>query len=110
MPWMPDGSEVERGFNKLRRLNRQDPEQGLVIRRSSEKYGYYLIDGVRRMKVSSKARTSGAVGRGRLTALRRYLNLSLEEFKDLCECPMSGPDYHALITERLGSPDSVAGA
>ena len=109
MAWMPDGSEVSRGFNKLRRLNRQDPKQGLVIRQSSEKYGYYLIDGVRRLMVSSKARTSGSVGRGRLIALRKYLQLNLDEFKRLCDCPMSGPEYHALIRERLGLPGTSTG-
>ena len=103
MPWMPDGSDIERGFNKLRRLNRQDEEQGLVIRQSSEKYGHYLIDGERRLLVSSKARTSRSVGRGRLSTLRKYLRLKPDEFQRLCECPMSGPEYHELIKERLGT-------
>ena len=102
MPWMPNASEVERGFGKLRRLNRNDQQQGLVIRQSSERYGYYLIDGKRRLLVSSKARTSGSIGQGRLGQLRRYLRLNADEFKRLCECPMSGPDYHALLRERLG--------
>lgn len=101
MPWMPNGPEVQRAFSKLQQVNTQDLNQGLVIRSSSEKYGYYLIDGKRAFKVSSKARWKGGVGKGRLSSLRAYLKLSQEEFKQLCECPMSGPDYHDLIKNRI---------
>lgn len=101
MAWMPNGAEVQRAFSKLERLNRQDPKQGLVIRSSSEKFGYYLVDGERVFKVSSKARRKGGIGDGRLISLLNYLKLGREEFKQLCECPMSGPDYHALIKDKI---------
>ncbi len=101
MPWMPNGPEVQRAFRKLEQINTQDSRQGLVIRSSSEKYGYYLIDGKRAFKVSSKARQRGGIGSGRLKSLLTYLKLNREEFKQLCECPMSGPDYHNLIKSRI---------
>ena len=101
MSWMPNGEEVGRGFSKLTRLNQSDPDQGLDLRQSSEKFGWYLVDGVRKFHVSSKARHSGGIGRGRLSALRRYLKLSENQFKDLCECRMTGPQYHQMIRNRL---------
>lgn len=102
MPWMPDGSEVRRGFSKLIRLNRENPEQGLVLRDSSEKYGYYMVDCVRMFHVSSKARYSGDVGRGRLIQLRKYLRLTSQQFQELCECRLSGPKYHQIIRDQFG--------
>ena len=103
MPWMPDGSDVDRGFKKLERLNSNDHNQGLILRKSSEKYGYYLVDGVRQFHVSSKARRSGGIGRGRLIVLWKYLKISQNQFKDLCECRMTGPEYHQLILNKLKS-------
>ena len=102
MPWMPDGSDVRRGFNKLSRINQSDPEQGLVLRDSSEKFGYYMVDGVRRFPVSSKARHSGDTGRGRLLQLRKYLKLTRHQFQELCECRLTGPKYHQIIRDKLG--------
>ena len=104
MPWMPNGSDIDHGFSKMIRLNRNDPEQGLVLRQSAEEYGFYLVDGVRQFPVSSKARHSGDIGRGRFLALRRYLKLDPREFKDLCECRVTGPQYHQMIRDRLGLP------
>lgn len=102
MPWMPDGSDVRRGFNKLIRINNRDPEQGLFLRDSSERFGYYMVDGVRRFPVSSKARQSSDIGRGRLLQLRRYLRLTPEQFQELCECRLTGPKYHQIIRDQLG--------
>lgn len=101
MPWMPDGSDVAQGFDKLIQLNRNDPAQGLVLRQSSEKYGYYLVDSVRQFPVSSKARHSGGVGPGRFHKLRKYLQLNAKEFQDLCQCRLTGPQYHQMIRDRL---------
>ena len=102
MAWMPSGQEVERGFDKLIRLNKSNPNQGLQLRQSSEKFGYYFVDGVRQFHVSSKARQSGGVGRGRLATLCRYLKLTPNQFKDLCECRMTGLQYHRMIRDKLG--------
>lgn len=102
MPWMPNGQEIDRGFGKLTSLNANDPEQGLALRESSEEFGWYMVDGIKQFPVSSKARHSGGIGRGRLSALRRYLRLTNEQFKDLCQCPMTGPQYHQIIRGRLG--------
>ena len=102
MPWMPDGAEVSSGFGKLVRLHTRDSEQGLELRGPPEYFGWYLVDGVRQFRVSSKARRSGAVGRGRLRALQRYLRLSPVEFQDLCQCRMTGPQYHQVVRDRLG--------
>ena len=98
---MPSGSEVDRGFNKLVRLNSNDPDQGLELREAPEEYGYYVVDGVRQFHVSSKARRSGDIGRGRLLQLRKYLKLNPNQFKDLCECRMTGPQYHQMIRDGL---------
>lgn len=103
MPWMPNGSDVDRGFKKLESLNKNDPNQGLVLGKSSEKFGYYLVDGVRQFHVSSKARKSGSIGRGRRGVLYKYLKISRDQFKDLCECRMTGPEYHHLIRNKLES-------
>jgi hypothetical protein len=102
MPWTPSGPEVGRGFAKLTQLNRNDPAQGLQLRSGSEKFGYYLVDGVRQFPVSSKAPMSGDVSPGRLSALRRYLQLSRNEFQALCQCQITGPQYHTFILDKLG--------
>ena len=109
MPWMPSGPEVDRGFGKLIRVNKSDPSQGLQLRQSSEKFGYYLVDGERQFHVSSKARPSGGVGRGRLSVLTKYLKLTRTQFRDLCECRMTGPQYHEMIRDRFGIPGSRPG-
>ena len=101
MSWMPNGQDVERAFKKLTDLGK-DPDNGLKLRDSSEKYGYYWIDGVRQFYVSSKARKSGGVGHGRLIQLRKYLQLNTDQFKELCICQMTGPQYDTLIREILG--------
>ena len=101
MPWMPDGSEVDRGFRKLTRINQIDSEQGLELRGPPEKYGYYLVDGVKQFYVSSKARQSGGIGRGRLSQLQRYLRLTAFQFQELCQCRMTGPQYHQMIRDRF---------
>ena len=102
MPWMPSGSEIDRGFKKLTSINDKDPAQGLLLRQSSEEYGYYIVDGVRQFRVSSKARQSGDIGRGRLLQLCKYLKLSKNDFKELCECRMTGPQYHQKMLKTLG--------
>ena len=103
MPWMPNGSDVDRGFKKLERLNNDDPNQGLILRKSSERFGYYFVDGVKQFHVSSKARKSGSIGRGRRDVLYKYLKISQNQFKDLCECRLTGPEYHQLIRNKLES-------
>lgn len=103
MPWMPNGPDVDRGFKKLEKLNKNDPKQGLKLGKSSEKYGFYFVDGVKQFYVSSKARLSGDIGPGRLLQLRKYLKLTQDQFKDLCECRMTGPEYHQLIRNKLKS-------
>lgn len=98
MPWMPNGQEVARGFQKITHIN-NDPAQGLTLGDSSEKYGFYRVDGVIVFHASSKARQSGGVGRGRAEALRKQLGLSPEQFKELCVCRMTGPQFHQLVRE-----------
>ena len=100
MTWMPNGQEVERGFNKLTNVS-DDPGQGLKLRKSSEKFGYYFVDGIRQFHASSKARQSGDVRAGRSLALRKQLGLTLEQFKELCMCQMTGPQFHELVRERI---------
>ena len=102
MPWTPKGSEVRQGYNKLTHLNKVDPAQGLYLRDGSEKFGYYLVDGQRQFRVSSKAPLLKDVGKGRLKALLNYLQLNDDQFKELCRCQMSGPDYHQFIRDKLG--------
>ncbi len=93
--------EVEQGIGKLTRLYRQDNSNGFDRRMNREKYGWYYVDGKRRFRISSKLPTRGSVGKGRLRALRNYLRLSREQFDDLCRCPLSGPQYHDIITAML---------
>ena len=94
-------SEVERGIRKLTRLFVRDGRNGFDRRTTREKFGWYYVDGKRQFRVSSKLPTSGSVGKGRVHALRNYLQLDRDEFDDLCKCPMSGPDYHDLIRRKL---------
>ena len=97
-------SEVERGIGKLTRLFARNGRNGFDRRTTREKFGWYYVDGKRQFRISSKLPTSGAVGKGRVHALRNYLHLDRDQFDDLCKCPMSGPDYHDLIRRRLAAP------
>ena len=99
-----DVSEVERGIRKLTQLSTHDKRNGFDRRTTREKFGWYYVDGERQFYVSSKLPPSGSVGRGRVHALRNYLQLDRDQFDDLCKCPMSGPDYHDLIRRRLAAP------
>ena len=92
--------EVDRGFDKLERLNRNDPNNGLNLRSGKEHFGWYLVDGERVFRASRK-KGPGSVGKGRASALADYLFLSLDEFADLCDCRMTGPAYHSRIVEKL---------
>ena len=99
-----DVPEIERGIRKLTRLFAQDGRNGFARRTTREKFGWYYVDGKRQFYISSKLPTSGSVGRGRVQSLRNYLGLSRDQFDDLCKCPMSGPDYHDLISRRSNAP------
>ena len=92
--------EVDRGYGKLERINRNDPNNGLNLRPGKEHWGWYLVDGERAFFASSKKAT-GTVGPGRAHRLAKYLLLSPDEFADLCDCRITGPQYHRLIVERL---------
>ena len=93
--------EVEQGIGKLTRLYRQDNSNGFDRREGKERWGWYYVDGRKAFFISAKLPTSGSVGRGRVKALRDYMNLSREQFDDLCRCHLSGPQYHNIITTML---------
>ena len=42
MPRTFNGNEVDRGFDKLERLNQADPDNGLNLRSGKEHFGWYL--------------------------------------------------------------------
>ncbi len=91
--------EVERGIQKLTNLYSTDHQNGFARRTTKEKFGWYYVDSVREFRISSKLPAKGTVGKGRIKSLRDYLHLSADEFAALCDCPMSGPDYHAKIRQ-----------
>ena len=94
--------EIDRGFRKLERLNEADPSNGLNLRSGKEHFGWYLVDGNRAFFASSKKGT-GTVGPGRAHKLAKYLRITLDEFADLCDCRMTGPQYHQRIVEKLAA-------
>ena len=102
MPRTYNISDVDRGLAKLERLNRRDPGQGLVISQDGEMWGYYWIDGKRQFHVSAKRPRQGDLGKGRAVSLRKQLKLSEQAFADLCDCPLSGENYHELMRRTLG--------
>ena len=92
--------EVDRGFRKLERLNEADPNNGLNLRSGKEHFGWYLVDGERVFHVSSK-KGPRTVGPGRAKVLAFYLRISMDEFAELCDCQITGPQYHSRIVEKL---------
>lgn len=97
-------SDVERGIRKLTRMFDRDGRNGFDRRTTREKFGWYYVDGEKQFYISSKLPPSGSVGKGRISALRNYLQLDPDQFDDLCKCRMSGPDYHDLIRSGVPSP------
>ena len=89
--------EVERGIGKLTRLHTEDSRNGFDRRHTREKFGWYYVDGIRQFYISSKLPPSGSVGKGRIKSLLTNMRLRPEQFDDLCQCRMSGPDYHDFI-------------
>ena len=94
--------EIQTGFNKLKTLNRNNPQQGFKIKsdRSSEKWGYYFVHGEPVFHLSEKARGHGDVSGGRLKQLIEDSQVTARQFFDLCQCRLTGPQYHALIEEK----------
>ena len=99
MPWMANGQEVTVAHNKIEARN--DPQgklQGFrVLSDSSEKYGFYYVDGSPAFWMALKARPRGPIGKGRQRGIIKTLRVSPQEVQDLCQCRLTGPQYHALI-------------
>lgn len=97
-----NSGEVEAGFGKLTRHHVQHPGDGLVLRDGKEHFGWYYVDGKKRFFMSSKMPPPGkTIGPGRLKSLVNYMRLTEAEFADLCDCALTGPQYHAIIAERI---------
>ena len=97
-----NSGEVETGFGKLTRHHIQHPGDGLVLRDGKEHFGWYYVDGKKRFQMSNKMPPQGqTIGRGRLKSLMDYMRLTESEFANLCDCPLSGPQYHAMMVERV---------
>ena len=92
--------EIDRGYGKLERINRNDPDNGLNLRSGKEHFGWYLVDGERAFQASSK-KGRRSVGKGRAHSLARYLRISMDDFAELCDCQLTGPEYHRRIVERF---------
>ena len=98
---MPNGQEVTAGFNKIEAKNEDGKLQGFQrISHSSEKYGFYYIDGHIAFHLSSKARSHGPIGWGRLKDLLNNLHITRNQFQELCQCRMTGSEYHSLMVDK----------
>ena len=95
-----NGNEVDRGFSKLEELYNRNPGNGLNLRSGKEKFGWYYVEGKRVFQVSSK-KGPRSVGAGRAHQLAKYLRLNDNDFAALCDCPMTGPEYHSRIVDRI---------
>lgn len=95
-----NASEVDRGFGKLEDLYTHNPGNGLSLRPGKEHFGWYYVDGKRAFHVSSK-KGPRSVGAGRARQLAKYLRLNNDDFADLCDCPLTGPEYHQRIVDRI---------
>jgi hypothetical protein len=80
----------------------QDKSSGFDRREGKEKWGWYYVDGKKVFYISAKLPPRGRdVSPGRINALRNQMKLNREQFDQLCDCPMTGPDYHALIVAKI---------
>ena len=95
-----NAGEVEGGFRKLQSYYRQNPGNGLLLRSGKEHFGWYYVDGKAQFQVSSK-KGPGTVGPGRAHKLAQYLRLDDTEFAELCDCPLTGPQYHSRVVARM---------
>ena len=102
MPRTFNGSDVDRGYGKLERINQADPNNGLSLRSGKEHFGWYLVDGKQVFYASSK-KSPRSVGKGRARQLAKYLRLTLDEFGELCDCTLTGPAYHNRIVEQIAN-------
>lgn len=96
-----NAGDVNRGLGKLEGVRKSDPAQGLQLSKTKEMWGYYWVNGKRQFHVSAKRHSSGDVAIGRASNIRKLLKLNGQEFADLCDCRLTGPQYHQLIIERL---------
>lgn len=100
MPRTFNSSEVDQGFGKLESLNQADPDNGLNLRSGKEHFGWYLVNGKKVFPASSK-KGPRSVGKGRARQLAKYLHLTPNEFGELCDCKLTGPEYHSRIVEKI---------
>lgn len=89
--------EVTAGIRKLTNLHTHDNSNGFDRREGKEKWGWYYVDGKEAFYISSKLPPSGDVPRGRIDAMRKQMHLNREQFAKLCQCSLSGPNYHNMI-------------
>ena len=87
-----NSSEADRGFGKLQSLNQADPDNGLSLRSGKEHFGWYLVYG---------KKGPSSIGKGRARQLAQYLHLTIGEFGELCDCTLTGPEYHSRIVEKV---------
>lgn len=89
--------EVERGIRKLTSLYVQSGTNGFDRRPDKERWGWYYVDGKEAFDISAKIHSSGDVGRGRIRSMRKQMRLDRDQFAQLCQCSLSGSDYHKII-------------
>ena len=101
MPNSIAGGEVLRGIEKLTSLFRQsEGANGFDRRTTKEKFGWYYLDGRKLFRISSRIHPQGDLPKWKIKALQEYLKLNRGQFADLCQCKLSGPNYHELIRSK----------
>jgi hypothetical protein len=73
------------------------------LRAGAERTGWYVLDGVKRLRVSLPTIHCGDIPPGTTKSIRQQLKLSGREFSDFVTCPMTCHDYEQLIREKIAS-------
>ncbi|MCX7011948.1 MAG: hypothetical protein NTW86_05170 [Candidatus Sumerlaeota bacterium] len=65
-----------------------------------ERNGWYELDGRKILRVTMP-KGRGPLPTGTANSIRNQVKLTVEEFGDLLQCPLSGTDYEAIVRTKM---------
>lgn len=82
-------------------LNKIKPQKG-HSRRSKHEKGYIYLDGKLVAKVKIPNDHQRIMKNSKSQYIASDLKLNADQFKDLIDCPMTGPRYYEILKEMVG--------
>jgi hypothetical protein len=72
----------------------------LKFREGKERNAWYELDGRKILRVTVP-KGHGDLPRGTANAIRNQLKLSMQEYRGLIQCPLTGRDYEQIVRKKM---------